>query len=74
MKKILIAILTTTILSGCSQRSKTAEATNSYKNIEIDTIFIHGKKHEVLFWYYSYKGGMMHSPECWCENDSAQWK
>lgn len=72
---LTIAILAMTILAGCDsdkvQRVKTA---NETKLIEIDTLDIHGTKHEVVFWYWNYKGGMMHSPECWCKTDSIQWK
>ncbi len=75
MKNLLITILAMAVLTSCyNDKLQLVETANESKTIEIDTLEIHGAKHEVIFWYHAYKGGMMHSPECWCKKDSIQWK
>lgn len=76
MKLLLIisALALILILCGCESKPKrnAIDNNNRITNIAIDTINIHGQKHEILFykerkilWNQSY-AGIMHSPECWC--------
>lgn len=67
MKKLISVIIVMTLLTSCENNCQKAESNNNIgRDIEIDTLYIHGNKHEVLFWFSNSKGGMMHSPECWC--------
>ena len=63
---IIAAIALIAVLCGCEPMPKTVKQFHGGKRIYIDTLEIHGRLHEVLFWSNNKTGGMIHSPECWC--------
>lgn len=69
IKIALMAIVAVVIFCGCVEEKPKAYVGTS-RTIWVDTITIHGNRHEILLRRTSYGreavGGMMHSPECWC--------
>lgn len=85
MKKLLLVFCSVILLTGCEpkttkQKINSTSEDNSQSitflgTVWIDTIEIHGKKHEIIVRNSSpgsrvSVGGMMHSPECWCQNEN----
>ena len=70
--KLLYALAAILVLCGCDYKSG-ARQVNESKPLGglyyVDTISIHGKEHEIIRECTSYRGGIMHSPECWCEKE-----
>lgn len=70
IKHSLLAIAAILILCGCENnydRVKQANESGSLGGLYyIDTLSIHGKEHEIIRECTSHRGGIMHSPECWC--------
>ncbi len=67
-KLTIAAIALIAVLCGCEGQPQRVDQAWGHKRIYIDTLTIHGKTHEVLFWSGDKIGGMMHSPECWCKD------
>ena len=74
----LIYILTAGILVSlvsCEPDRNKETIDGGFKDMYIDTIGIHGVRHEIIvreLFYDGHRGfgGIMHSPECWCfKND-----
>lgn len=74
ISRILVAavIFIAGLFQSCTDRGNTyltdhAESVSRY--YYIDTLDIHGVKHEFIYSAYKYNSGglaMSHSPECWC--------
>ena len=67
--RYLYALAAILLLCGCVEKKPKAYVDKS-RTIWVDTITIHGKRHEILLRRTpdgrEAVGGMMHSPECWC--------
>lgn len=61
----LMAIAAVMIFCGCEGGSNYAEPKRGGFYL-IDTLAIHGEPHEIIRECTNYRGGIMHSPECWC--------
>lgn len=75
MKTLLatLPILATLLATSCADTTKKVTTLNSSITYDIDTIVIHGQRHEII----TQKGtraynGFMHSPECWCQKGGQQ--
>ncbi len=74
MKKLILISALALILCGCDgggqRKERVLKSNGDTSTILIDTVFIHGQKHEILTRREAYGkggvGGLMHSPECWC--------
>ena len=76
LKNIILSVSTILMLCGCDESKPKTYLKCNNGNLWVDTITIHEKKHEVLFWSElrgnASIGGMMHSPECWCLKESEE--
>jgi hypothetical protein len=70
MKKLLLLITLLITLISCDDINKHTIDTNY--PIVIDTITIHGHKHEFIRDMGYRRGGICHSPECWCYQEQCQ--
>jgi hypothetical protein len=70
MKKLLLLITLLITLISCDNNRplEIVEETNhfGYWPVTIDTLTIHGYKHEFIRDMDIKRGGICHSPECWC--------
>lgn len=71
LKYCLVAFAAVMIFCGCVEEKPKAYVGTS-RTIWVDTITIHGNRHEILLRSTrpasnTNAGGMMHSPECWCK-------
>lgn len=65
MKKFILFLLVVFVCIACS--TNTEKAYSKYSGeMYIDTVTIHGLKHEFLFNTGRDVCGIAHSPECWC--------
>ena len=62
----LVAIIAVVIFCGCEIQPNYAEPKSGGIYL-IDTLAIHGESHEIIRECTNYRGGIMHSPECWCK-------
>ena len=63
--KYLYALAAILMMCGCEDKTHYAQPKNGGIYM-IDTLAIHGKPHEIIRECTSHRGGIMHSPECWC--------
>ena len=63
--KYLYALATILMLCGCEDKTHYAQPKSGCIYL-IDTLAIHGEPHEIIRECTNYRGGIMHSPECWC--------
>jgi hypothetical protein len=68
MKKLLLLITLLITLISCDGGNKQSVVIKIVDNypIVIDTLTIHGHKHEFIRDAGYRRGGICHSPECWC--------
>jgi amino acid permease len=69
MKKLLFLIIILIMLVSCNNKTKNViQETAKWSSIPvtIDTLTIHGNKHEFIRDMGHRRGGICHSPECWC--------
>jgi hypothetical protein len=60
--KLLITLLLTAALCSCTNGGVGEDR----YSVAIDTLTIHGYKHEFIHDYGYGRSGICHSPECWC--------
>ena len=63
--KHLYALAAILMLCGCERGNNYAQPKSGGIYL-IDILVIHGKQHEIIRECTNYRGGIMHSPECWC--------
>jgi hypothetical protein len=72
---ILLSMLTVlTALSACTNENKAVIPNSDYartvSGVCVDTLIIHGQRHEFLRDSGINGGGICHSPECWCYQEN----
>lgn len=65
IKHTLLVIAAILILCGCESNPKYVQPKSGGIYL-IDTLAIRGESHEIIRECTNYRGGIMHSPECWC--------
>ena len=65
MKKFILFLLVAFTCIACEPRKEQAYSKHS-GTMDIDTVTIHGIKHEFIYNYGKRESGITHSPECWC--------
>ena len=65
MKKFILFLLVAFTCIACEPRKEQAYSKHS-GTMDIDTVTIHGLKHEFIYSYGRRESGITHSPECWC--------
>lgn len=71
MKTILTTLSVLALsLASCEpytkERVRAKDDYSSFRWVKIDTIYIHGKAHEMLYDHVKDGIAFTHSPECWC--------
>ena len=63
MKKFILFLLVAFMCIACEPRKEQAYSKHS-GTMDIDTVTIHGLKHEFIYSYGRGESGITHSPEC----------
>jgi hypothetical protein len=64
--KLLITLLLTAALCSCTNGGDDMKEIS----VDIDTLTIHGYKHEFIHYFIYDCSGICHSPECWCHQEN----
>ncbi|MBD5188680.1 MAG: hypothetical protein HDS95_00130 [Bacteroidales bacterium] len=73
---LIVSLLLASLLLSCQSYTRNRARSINHHIMEIDTITIHGHRHEILIRSEGSNqigyGGIMHSPECPCKKKGGQ--